>query len=506
MIIRTDKSPASSQVRSKPLPQSKAVSEEPAWVDAMVPSVPLARNSALSVGAGAVAGLGVGFLLDQLALGGAAGAVAGAAGAVAIHLVASSRREQAKQGIVARHDQQRRDLQGELGVPKEPNRSYGRAKVYTSEKNLLVEFPATGSFLSATNTGPKRPVVWEREGDAYGSPGEALGRLNQGIESTDLRLSRPLEDARFLEPGNDIVHFDPLGPKDQQVNLSADGKLTLSHSGTPEGGVTYDLQNGNVDSPRLVVRDGKVEKLDLSEQTFRRQEHVGYRYEGGQFEQVGEGKRRLRPTLALQHLGHQDIAFPTLEGANEVLTRETLRVTNEGVFRSLRQQETVLANYLPEGAEWTPEPKEKKQSETLEVTLKGGAVLSQVRGHEALRDGRDSYQVKLNGETTFGLQLSVNQGSLVIHQPRTPQMRQGDNTYTQTVGKDGTITWRSHSYDNWTQFVFGADGSVKGSYGSDNSDQSYDRGPDGLPELRPDGTLQFQGYQQRLFVAPEEIR
>lgn len=235
--------------------------EVPEWVDGFVPNPHTKVKSAVAVTAGTGLGVALGSLVDQMLLGGAVGLGAGLAASLGLHLHARHQRKQTEQSVLRRHAEQRANLQKDLGVPEQPSAVFERAKVYESARNLLVEFPASGGFLSVTNTGPKRSVLWVPESQAYGSAGEALGRINEGIERTEMKVSQPLGRASSHYGGHDIKHRDPLGAADLQVQLDREGRLNLAHSGSPDEGVTYDLQTGKVSSPFLTIDHGEITKF-----------------------------------------------------------------------------------------------------------------------------------------------------------------------------------------------------------------------------------------------------
>lgn len=506
MLIRTDghtsiKRPQSRSADSRQTFAKPQAEASPPWVDALVPSVPVVRNTAVSMATGTAAGLGVGYLLGNLALGGAVGAAAGVAGSLAVHAYQSSQRQERKEEVVAEHDLQRAQLQEKLGVPSEASGSFERATAYSNGQNLLVEFAATGSFLSVTNTGPKRPVLWVSEGQARGAFGETVGRANRDIPETRMELASPLRDSWSLHGGSEVARYSPLGAKDQQVELSDDGKLSFAHSGRLKGAGVYDLNNGDVDSPFLKLRGGVVQDLELSSQRYGRQD-VGYSYRNGAFVQVGGDDASLRPTLPLKLLGNP-ISFPPVDGANQSLTRTKVAIHNQGVFASAELKETVTANYVPKGADWVPNPEDRLESESLSVHLKGGGTIEQSAHYDGGRSPKE-VRLSLNGQRTHGLTASATPEAITIHKPRTDPMRATEESYTQTIGIDGTITWKTDNSNIWNEYTFRPDGTVTGEWGSRGS-QPVTISQEELPSLEAGGTINFAGYQQQLFLAPEKI-
>lgn len=508
MIIRTDNPQHALKtkppVRAKDVPSRDGV---PQWVDSLVPGVPVARNTAASLAAGIATGVGVGYLANQMPLGGALGAAVGLVGAIGLNVYQSSQRERRKEEVVVQHDQQRARLQERLAVPKQAGASYERASVYFTDKNMLVEFPATGTFLSVTNTGPKDPVLWVREAEAYGPGGDAVGKANGEIPETTMELSFPLRQPQKLLGGADIKRHDPLGEKEQQVELLEGGKLRFAHSGFPEGGAVYDLNSGNLDSPFLTMRDGMVEKLEMprAESSYPPKSPFGYSYDGEVFLRVGHNDSFMRPTLPPQLLG-SPVRFPQVEGANEVRTNTMLSVQNEGVFRSLELKETVLGNYLPQGAQWSPDLRDQRQGEDLNVTFQGGATLSQTRQWDE-SGALKSAKLLLNGAAVGGLSASASGDTVVIHKPRDPGSMY-DKGYSQAITKDGTIVWTTRSTYDWSEYTFQSDGTVSGRTASTLGLEPEEPGEieaEKLPKLLPNGTVDFGDRQQRLFVSPQQV-
>ena len=506
MIIRTDN--LQHPLKTKPPVLAKDVPAQddvPQWVDSLVPGVPVVRNTSVSLAAGIATGVGVGYLANQIPLGGALGAAVGLLGAIGLNVYQSSQRERRKEEVVVQHDQQRWRLQKKLEVPNEATATFDRAKVYFTDKNMLVEFPATGTFLSVTNTGPKDPVLWVREVEAYGPGGDAVGKFNGEIPKTTMQLSSPLKQPQQLLGGGDIDRHDPLGEKEQQVELLEGGKLRFAHSGFPEGGAVYDLNSGNLDSPFLTLRDGLVEKLEISGRESYPKGAFGYSYDGQVFNRVDHGKSFLRPTLPPQVLG-SPIRFPEVEGANEVRTNTTLSVQNEGVFQSLELKETVLGNYLPEGAQWSPDTKDQRQGEDLNVTFQGGATLSQTRLWDE-SGSLKSTKLLLNGAAATGLSASASAGTVVIHKPRDPNSMY-DKGYSQAIEKDGTMRWTTQSSYDWTEYTFKSDGTVSGRTASiigQEQEEPREIEAERLPKLLPNGTVDYGDRQQRLFVSPQQL-
>lgn len=506
MIIRTDN--RQHALKTKPPVTAKHVPSQdgvPQWVDSLVPGVPVVRNTAASLAAGIATGVGVGYLANQIPLGGALGAAVGLVGAIGLNAYQSSQRERRKEEVVLQHDQQRGRLQERLEVPRQATATYERAKVYSTDKNMLVEFPATGTFLSVTNTGPKDPVLWLRESEAYGRGGDAVGKANGEIPETIMQLSSPLKQPQNLLGGADIDRHDPLGEREQQVELLEGGKLRFSHSGFPEGGAVYDLNSGNLDSPFLTLRDGLVEKLEISARESYPKTPFGYSYDGEVFQRVGHGDSFLRPTLPPQVLG-SPVRFPQVEGANEVRAHTTLSVRNEGVFQSLELRETVLEDYLPQGAQWSPDSQDQRQSEDLKVAFQGGATLSQTRLWDE-SGGLKSTKLLLNGAAAGGLSASASAGTVVIHKPRDP-MSMYDKGYSQSIAKDGTILWTTRSTYDWTEYTFKTDGTVSGRTAlTTGLDQEEPREIEAekLPKLLRNGIVDFGDRQQRLFVSPQQV-
>lgn len=508
MKILPASSPASiSKAKSAKAPPLQVEAGVPDWVDRSVAQVPVRRNTAITTAMGVSAGVGVGLLCDQLALGGAIGAAAGLLGAVGVHLHQSRQREDRLTAVMLDHDAQRRTLQGELDVPRQPTASYTQAKVYANEKNLLVEFLANGAFLSVTNIGPKRSVVWVRESEAYGSAGEALGRVNQGIGETEINFHLPGKRDHRREIGDEVEHYGPMTELDQQVVLTADGKLNFAHSGNPGGGAVYDLENGNVDSPFLTLRQGKVENLSLPDDPSSYRRHLGFAYEGGQFRLVGGKARPLTPTVPLESLGFP-VTLPTVKDANTPVVRTAFSIKNEGIFASARAEQTFAQNYVPPGADWVREPGERLQAERLDITFASGLTLAQNRSFEGDTLRGVVTEVLLDGKPWSGMEVTANAEGITINKAHgaDPYRRRDEKTCGQSVYKDGTIVWSGDDGHFVREITFTPNGKVSGEYGPVGYEGRSPMPEHWLPELRPDGTLVLAGNENgRLFLAPSRI-
>ncbi len=346
--IKTANTPRIEAAEVKTSSNPPTEKSEPAWLDRMVKDVPVEQNNVISVvtgtTTGVAAGIGIGLLCNQLPLGAVIGAVAGVAGGLVggalFNRKALEQRDLAKSRILGQQEFQKARFQRSLQLPTEPTATFSKAKVYESGKNFMLEFPADGSLMTVTNSGPKRAQAWAmRESEAYGIGGEVLEKLNRGIEETEAVIWQPRNNKAYQPSFSDVKRHKPLGAKDLQAQLSDDGKLNLSHSGSPDDGVTYDLTTGDVSSPYLQLQGGEVKDLNLNiPKSPDRNEtpYVGYRFSDGTFEQLGGSHRTLSTSLPLTSLGVDEVSFPKTQGVNERQDRTLLSLQNEGVFRSVQ--------------------------------------------------------------------------------------------------------------------------------------------------------------------------
>lgn len=267
---------------------ASSIEEVPEWVDSFVPRVRFDADDVAIVSVSSVLGTSLGFATGHTALGLALGAGLGVAASLGLHGRALARRSAEKAAVVERQAEQREDLIERLLVSPVPAAVFDRAKVYEGEGNLLVEFPATGSFLEVQSCGPERRGLRKTESEF-----QMLSIAYPGGKEVDIYGLNELKSSYL--------------PKSRTLSaeVSEDGSLRFSSPETPDRGVEYNLNTGDVESERLSIKNGTVTKLELGDHGF------GYSYHHGRFEQVnGNWVTTLKRTLPLDFLGVRP-SFPS---------------------------------------------------------------------------------------------------------------------------------------------------------------------------------------------------
>jgi len=476
----------------KPVPAPQQ--EVPGWVDSFVPNPHTTLKSAAAVTTGLGLGIALGVATDQVLLGGALGLGAGLTGTLVVHALAKRQKSQIEQSVLKRHDEQRSRLQANLGVPEQPSTVFKQAKVYENEKNILVEFPANGGFLSVTNSGPKRPVMWISENEARGPAGETAGRVNLGIEPTEMKISLPLRKGVPIYGSDDIQRYNPLSERDLQVQLDKEGHLNIAHSGKPDGGVTYDLETGKVESPYLTIDNGLIEKFRAPYPNYY---GTGYSYKNGKIREAGKEGRTFSMTLPPEWLG-QTVRFPSIEGANGRRVDVPVDIKNDGIFERVTVARTMETKSIPAGSEWVEDPKDRLLREDIQATLQGGISVTSLAG-----------EVRINGEKRY-LKASASEDTLVLSQHRSPNPYTFTKFSSQEIHKDGTVVWReNYAPEKWTSYTFKPDGSVSGVNGSVSYAGNVIERPMGeeyLPKILEDGRIERYGAEMPMFISLQELK
>lgn len=335
-----------------------------------------------------------------------------------------------------------------------------------------------------------------------GPVGYSTGKANAPIPQTYASLLAPDGTVKQGLGYLDVRAYDPLSPKSLEIELSDDGKLSFAHSSYRDGAAVFNLENGDVQSPPLIMTDGVVEKLQFG----RYSENTGYRFKGEVYEKLGlPSIEHFQSTLPVRLFGITP-NFPNSSKA-ETEVKTNLSLKNEGVFAKLVDKETVIANYLPKGAQWSGVAESRPQSSDLCVAFQGGGRLQEHLTFEYTDDG--TTLSKVSSEVSVdGKPLAENVTALATADKLSIEgIADNGDRETQEIDKDGTIHWDRVSGVFFDHYSFHPDGTVTGQYGQYDGGHrvAVDLKPDRLPVLTADGVMNFGGFQKRLFLSPRQI-